>query len=203
MIEAMSRFPADWYWCADDGRVYSSLSQTLIGSDDPGLMAFTERFQPTRWPSDDAGQQTDAALLDVLTPYGLSIYGTSLDVARAARTRELYAACERRITGGFSSSALGTPHAYPSTMVDQINLMGSVSASLLPDRPADWTTPFWCASDGAWAFRPHDAAQIQAAGADCKAHVAACQTLLAALNLQVQGASSVAAVEAITWPESL
>lgn len=68
--------PRDWYWQADDGRVFGSARGALI----PGDAAADEAFAgwgvdgalPTVWPRDDAGAQTDAALAAVLAPYGLS-----------------------------------------------------------------------------------------------------------------------------------
>ncbi|WP_035715469.1 hypothetical protein [Azorhizobium doebereinerae] len=120
----------------------------------------------------------------------------------AAKVAELDAACAATILGGFRSSALGSLHAYPSNETDQINLMGSVTASLLPGLADGWTTPFWCRDmAGAWAFRDHDAVQIQAVGADGKAHVVACQTLLAALAEEAASASDDTALAAIVWPE--
>lgn len=59
----------DWYWKRDDGAIWSSkLGRLLTSSDsDPEVW--------TRWPRDEAGAQTDAALQDVLTPYGLTMTG--------------------------------------------------------------------------------------------------------------------------------
>jgi len=65
-------FPRDWYWLADDGRVYASARQAIVAKDDAGLAAWTAAGgYPTAWPKDDAGQQTPASLQAVLTPYGL------------------------------------------------------------------------------------------------------------------------------------
>lgn len=123
-----------------------------------------------------------------------------LSVVKEHAVERLKAACATAIVGGFESAALGAAHAYPSKETDQINLMGSVTASLLPGLAEGWTTPFWCRDgSGVWAYRDHDAAQIQAAGADGKTHVVECQTLLALLTAEVEGAADAAAVAAITW----
>ncbi|RFB91756.1 hypothetical protein B5K08_15770 [Rhizobium leguminosarum bv. trifolii] len=109
-------------------------------------------------------------------------------------------ACAAAIVSGYTSSALGSEHQYPSKVTDQINMMGSVTDSLLPEQPADWSTPFWCADEtGAWAFRLHTATQIQAAGVAGKAHILQCQTILGQLSAQVMAAASAEAVEAIVW----
>ena len=66
--------PQDWYWIADDGRIFSSSRSKLIKGDDADFAAWTDTSgKPTVWPKDDAGAQTNAALQDVLTPYGLKI----------------------------------------------------------------------------------------------------------------------------------
>ena len=63
--------PQDWYWQADDGRVFASVRQAVVTADDPAFVAFTAGARPTAWPRDGAGAQTAAALQEVLTPYGL------------------------------------------------------------------------------------------------------------------------------------
>lgn len=90
-------FPFNWYWQADDGRVYSSAEQSLFTK---SHQAFKDWLaggnKPTQWPRDDNGAQTDAELSKVLKPYGLQI-GTEADmksalkeeVDRAAETERL------------------------------------------------------------------------------------------------------------------
>lgn len=72
----LSYNPYDWYWLADDGRLYTSARQQVVAQDDATYLAWcgpagAPERGPTRWPHDDAGLQTDAALQDVLKPYGL------------------------------------------------------------------------------------------------------------------------------------
>lgn len=119
---------------------------------------------------------------------------------KAAKVAELSAACQAQIYAGFQSSALGAVHTYPAKDRDQMNLAGSVVAALLPNLPAGWVTPFWCAdAAGAWAFVPHTGAQIQQVGADGKSAVIAALTKNATLAAQVLGATAEADVLAITW----
>jgi hypothetical protein len=125
----------------------------------------------------------------------------SLDAKRAARIDQLTVLCSAAVVGGYKSTALGGAHAYPSGITDQINMMGSVTASLLPDLAADWATPFWCAdSAGAWDFRMHNAEQIQRAGSDGKAHIVTCQSTLAQLSADVMAATTDAAIDTVIWP---
>lgn len=124
-----------------------------------------------------------------------------IETLRTAKIADLTAACQATILGGFTSAALGAPHQYPSQFTDQINLMGSVTASLLPDVPEGWETPFWCAdSAGVWLMRPHTAPQIQHAGRDGKGHVLACQQALDALLLDAGAAETAQAIADIVWP---
>lgn len=128
----------------------------------------------------------------------------TLDQVKALHVATLRAACEASITGGFKSAALGAVHTYPSDMKAQINLMGSVTDSLMPNLASDWQTPFWvCDAAGVWTYKMHSAAQIQQAGRDGKALVISCQTLIDNLTNDVLAATTPAAVAAIVWPEGV
>lgn len=195
-------FPRDWYWLADDGRLYSSRHQRLVTDNNGGYIDWkAEGRIPTRWPEDDAAAQTDASLLDVVSAYNLVIGESSLDVARRHRITALSADCGNAITGGFQSDALGSVHTYPSDMKDQLNLMGSVTDSIVPDLPNGWETPFWVLDNqGSWSFKMHNAGQIQQAGRDGKAHVVECQSTLEGLTALVLAADTTDDVEAVVWP---
>jgi hypothetical protein len=85
-------FPRDWYWRRDDGRFFSSARAILVSETDPDLIDWIAAgSQPTRWPADDEGGQTDAALQEVLRPHALFI---SLAEARADLKRAIDAAAE-------------------------------------------------------------------------------------------------------------
>ena len=61
--------PADWYWRAEDGRLFSSREGKEIAEDDGAFVAWSELGGiPTVWPRDDQGEQTQAALDAVLAP---------------------------------------------------------------------------------------------------------------------------------------
>jgi hypothetical protein len=64
-------YPTNWYWLADDGRLFSSASETLVAADDPAYVAWDATYDATPWPVDDAGNQTNASLQAVLTPYDI------------------------------------------------------------------------------------------------------------------------------------
>lgn len=195
--------PSRWFWISDSGKIFDSEKCLKTDDSDKRYLSFVDAGGvATPWPRDEDGNQTDSALLEVVRPHGLLIASSLIDAARQAKVIELTQICGAKIVGGFSSSALGDVHHYPSDMKDQINLMGSVTDSIMPELPADWQTPFWCRDgDGAWAWKMHNAAQIQQVGRDGKAHVVNCQTTLATLNAKISAAKSVASVNSITWPE--
>lgn len=120
--------------------------------------------------------------------------------AQTSQSLILNNACANAIVSGFTSSALGSAHTYPSGITDQQNLAASVLASLLPGVATNWTTPFWCAdSTGKWGWTPHTAAQIQQVGTDGKAAVMACQSQNATLQAQVAAATTVDDVAKVVW----
>ncbi|HLY52551.1 MAG TPA: hypothetical protein VKQ31_06040 [Steroidobacteraceae bacterium] len=124
----------------------------------------------------------------------------TLGQCRNRKIAALRAACQQQIQAGYASAALGAPHAYPATEVDQRNMTAAIAASLLPGLPADWTTPFWCAdAGGTWAMRDHTAAEIQQAAADGRYAVIGAQRKLADLLVQVSAAASRDELERFAW----
>ena len=68
--------PGNWYWLADDGRLWGAKSRALVEkrSTDPDYQAFTAAGnRASGWPRDEAKKQTDASLEAVLSAYGLSM----------------------------------------------------------------------------------------------------------------------------------
>ena len=115
-----------------------------------------------------------------------------LDIAKAAKTAEINAACAAAIVGGFASSALGTAHTYDSELEDQLNLIGAVGLGI--------DLPYRCADEaGVKAFRLHTAAQLKQVAADGAAIKLAALEKAATLKAQVQAAVDAAAVEAVIW----
>jgi hypothetical protein len=72
-------YPYDWYWLADDNRVYSSARQLIVDANDADYIAWSTNQLASAWPRDVAGNQTDAELQAVLDPYNLfvSLYAYS------------------------------------------------------------------------------------------------------------------------------
>lgn len=162
------------------------------------LSVFSDQLQPTVCGNDvQIGWLLNANKFEA--PVAIA---PSLEEVKAARIDVLRTDCEAAITRGFKSAALGSIHTYPSDIKAQLNLMGSVTDSLMPDLPSDWQTPYWvCDAVGLWSWKMHTAAQIQQAGRDGKAHVIICQTALATLTATVMAAETPEAVAAVVWPE--
>lgn len=128
----MSYNPLDWYWKADDGRVFSSSKQSVVASDDADFVAWSTQtgMGATPWPRDLQGNQTTASLQDVLTPYGLFA-----DLASYAADRRW-----RKEVGGFTFNGV----IYPTDRDTQSKM---ASAFLLAS--ADSTSTFkWKLNDG-------------------------------------------------------
>lgn len=83
------------------------------------------------------------------------------------KVRMLSTICSATCLSGIVSDALGTDHFYPTSLLDQQNLAASVTASLNPLTPADWTVVIWCCvpgDDTTWMLREHNKQQVQALG---------------------------------------
>lgn len=173
-----------WY----DTTTRQPVTVSTIGQPDDVLTKLVpttsyDKWNGSSWVTDGAAQLADA---------------------QAAKIAVLSSACQAAIYAGFTSSALGALHAYPfkasEAHPDQQNLASSVLASTLPNLPADWTTPFWCADAiGNWAFVPHSAAQIQKVGQDAMASKLANIQKNATLAAEVMAATTIEAVQAIAW----
>jgi hypothetical protein len=73
--------PRQWYWLADDGRLYGSERQTITTTADPNYIAWQGTEEPIAeaqiWPRDNAGAQTIASMQEVMTLYGLTVPGAA------------------------------------------------------------------------------------------------------------------------------
>jgi hypothetical protein len=125
----------------------------------------------------------------------------TLAEAKVRKKAEINLACSAAIVGGFESDALGSTHTYPSTQEDQLNLTGLIQLSLI-ELVDGWSTYFACAdSKGVWSKVPHTAKQIQTVGATfakLKLKIIATKD---ALNASIDSATTVEAVNAISWKE--
>jgi len=161
------------------------------------VSVFGSPQDPAFYPNQAELDDTDLRYLAFINP------SSTLEGAKTAQIAALSTACQVAIYAGFTSSALGAAHSYPFQDKDQTNLAASVLESTLPGNAPDWTTPFWCAdpstTPATWAMLPHSAAQIQQVGRDAMAAKLAAIQRNVTLAGQVLAATTVAAVQAITW----
>jgi hypothetical protein len=121
----------------------------------------------------------------------------SLEQAKLKKKVDMLVACRSAIESAVVSDALGENYIYPTTLLDQHNLMGRIlEARIFPER----TFKFWCASQaGSWARRLHSADQIIEVGDVVLAHVTAQQDKHELKLIQIAAAATVQAVQAISW----
>ncbi len=118
--------PTDWYWLASDGRLFGSARAGTLAPSDPVYLAWQAGGRtPTPWPRDATGTQTDAALQEVLTPYGIFV-----DLAA-------YAASARYVkeTGGITVDGV-------SVATDDRSKIMVMGARIAAEADANFTTPF-------------------------------------------------------------
>lgn len=150
---------------------------------------------PAQWAASLAGMLVQGGTL-VAAPAETS--AQLVAAAQAAQIRALTAQARAIITGGFASSALGTPHTYGSTSSDQANLTSAAFAA--SSAATGWETPISCAdATGAWELVEHSAAQVLAVKTAEQMMIVAARVKLAALKTSVAAETTVAAVQAITW----
>ena len=118
-----------------------------------------------------------------------------LEVARKAKIEMINASVRADIVGGFASDALGSTHAYKSTMEDQTNLMGAAMANV--------DMPFKCGKlvngEIEYAFRPHTAAQLKQVFADGVQYKLAVLQKASNLKEGVRKATDIKMVESYVW----
>ena len=113
----------------------------------------------------------------------------TLAEAQTAQAKIIKADCAAAILEGFTSSALGSAHTYPSDQVTQVNVAMAVAAG----------GNLWCETGGAWAFISHTAAQAGQVQKDMFAMIQGAQTKYSTLLSQIDSATSVSAVNAVVW----
>ena len=110
-----SGFPRDWYWLAEDGRVYASGRQAITVAGDPAYVDWLAAGnRATAWPRDEVGAQTSASLQDVLTPYGLWIDLSAYAAAKryALETGGIVVAGAPIATDRQSQAMVGNAYTY-------------------------------------------------------------------------------------------
>jgi hypothetical protein len=126
--------------------------------------------------------------------------------AKTQKRLELSASCAAVITAGFTSSALGSPHNYPSKEnpsngeFDQTNLGNAATVANMSGLSLDWTSPLWAEDgDNVWAFVAHTASQVKQVMSDFLTASNESRSTLSELMELVADADTVEEVAAIEW----
>lgn len=100
---------------------------------------------------------------------GIAVVKPDVATIKVRRIAMLQTMCAEACIGGAISNSLGSPHFYPTSLLDQQNLAASVTASLNPLVSENWSVVMWCCvpgDDTTWALRAHTKQQIQSLGED-------------------------------------
>jgi len=120
----------------------------------------------------------------------------TLEETKNFKINEINAACAKEIINGFRSDALGNTRVYQSEQLDQLNLIGVVTAG-----QDDY---FKCGVEDAngsvtWNYESHTIEQLRQVLADGKTHK---QSLLQKANMlkqQIKETATIEEVEKIVW----
>lgn len=169
-------FPTNWFWLADDGRVFASARNKVVSDKDPAFLEAQEAGQQiTRWPADDSGAQTTASLKEVLRPYG--IWVDLADYAANARWRSE--------VGGVTVNGV----TIATDDRSKVMLMGArITAAADPS----FTTP-WVAADG--VTHQLTAAEVIAISDAVLAHVATCFATFDSVKTEIASGEITTAAE--------
>lgn len=120
---------------------------------------------------------------------------------RLKRHQVLAQECRARIEMGIDSDITGTMYHYPTTELDQHNLMGTTIKSQIGGAGLEPYLFSGRGPDGVWIRAPHTASEIQALGVLVATHVLDHILTLDALRLAVTQANTIEAINAVVWPQ--
>ena len=138
----MQYTPTNWYWIAENGRIYSSAKQAIITSNDDDFLKWqASGYLPTPWPKDAHGQQSDAALAEVIAPFGLKLFPKTLDDVKLELQVEVDKAAENErlkyITDGVGQSMTYQEKVNQATAYSRKYIEHQKSPDEVPEPKAD------------------------------------------------------------------
>ncbi|AZO77702.1 MULTISPECIES: DUF4376 domain-containing protein [unclassified Bosea (in: a-proteobacteria)] len=170
--------PRDWYWLAADGRLFGSGRGGLVADaeNDAAYAAWRDLGRSaTPWPSDAEGEQTTAALQEVLAPFGLFA-----DLVAYAADRRW-----SKEVGGLTVA--GVPIA-----TDDRSKVMIIGARVAAEADAGWSTT-WHGADG--GTYPVDAAAMLVISDAIQAHVNQSFATFAAVKADIEAGEITTAAE--------
>lgn len=193
--------PGDWYWLAEDGRLFSSARRAVIDTADDGYLAWLDGgLGPTPWPRDAAGEQSVAALKQVLVAFGLAYDLADLKMQLCAAV-DTAAESERR---RYVTAGAGQAMEYQQAAAEAERLIAALAAD--PElEPGAAEYPMLSASLGLdGATLAEVAATVSAMHAQWCATGAAIRAVRLAGKAAIMAAADEAGVRAaadVVWPE--
>lgn len=155
------------------------------------------------------GDPTDYAFLVIaegqVLPIQVELDAWIFSDLKIAKVSELSQACQAAIILTFTSDALGSVNVYDSDEVDQLNIIGAVSAtSPLPEAPEGSTMPYAVREVIGGIIQPkayvlHTHAQLRKVLSDGAFYKLGCLQKFNAKRDYVNGLTTTEAVTAVTW----
>ncbi|GAC1042244.1 DUF4376 domain-containing protein [Rhizobium sp. No.120] len=179
-------FPKNWYWLADDGRIFSSINASFVTEKDTDYQNWLAQGRiPTRWPSDDSGNQTSASLQAVVGQYGIFA-----DLTAYAASKRYALEVGGFVYDGHPISTDRDSQSKISSVALAANLVGST-----------FSTSFKCADGTFFTLSQSDA--IAMATAVMK-FISGCFDTEATLVAAIASGKvkTAAAVDAASWPSN-
>ena len=166
----------------------------VVDADGNGMSARFYPEEPTSYPSNEIPCTEAQAKIPAAYQVVNGQIVESLSYAKTSQIALLRSACQSAITGDFTSSALGSVYSYPSDANTQTNINsaagnpsgGEIRCTLTPTAPS-------------WPLVAHTQSQAQTVLTALMAWVNGCQNQLDTLIAQVNAATTVSEVRAITW----
>jgi len=158
-----------------------SFEDDVVVTGQPGALVFTAAHGAV------LGPYPSTMVAGMVPPPPLA---AQLATAQAVQNNILTQACASAIVSGFSSSALGSEYQYPSDVNTQSNI----------DRASASGGYLWCApASNAWGLVSHTQSQAAQVRTDLWSYIQTQQSKLATLRQQIAAATTVSAVQAVTW----
>ncbi len=179
-----------WVVAGSTTEVFSAMAGAFVPIGDA---SYVEWLALGNLPSSQTNNASLLLQLQLQAP-NVSLWNLySVAEAQSAQSLIIEAAAANAIVNGISSSALGVAHAYPSGLVDQMNLTALVLRSTLPG----FSSAMAKTLDAGWLS--HTAAQIQQVGVDVEAFISAQLQHSATRQAAIMAATTIPAIQAINW----
>jgi hypothetical protein len=153
-------------------------------------------------PTEQWIYEEETTVLRPMNSEELETHPDRVALFKGIKLAELEKARDVELNGGFTSSALGTPHWYDSAEADQINLMGAINiTSITQDRATASSIMFSCRSAKGQPriYAAHTNLQLRqvlADGAVVKIRILQTYAVLVHTTMSL---TSVSAIQAVTW----